>query len=172
MTKEETKSVIERLTREGAVLHKDVVVKNVTISKEPNYVRVGLTVDKDLPSYVVDKETGEYVLGTSNVIFTSTYSLSSILKENDDTAFAANYLVTNPNAFSVLLSRAKLNVLQQNVKAHTEYVNPFNGATTEFDHDVIIYNIIDIISMSNIGTKALSKIFDTLMSAQPELLEI
>lgn len=168
MTKQMEKKV-NALVRNGAKVISNVTIKNINVTKEVNYVRVSLTLDEDIDGYVLNQETGEYELAKTNIVFTSTYAIASILKDNDETAFAANFIVNNPKALNVVLSRAKIDVLQEHVENGKEYVNPFTNSNNSvtFDHNTIINHIIDIKSISKIGYKAIDKIFDLLM--QPEI---
>lgn len=168
MTKQ-MENKVNALVKNGAKVISNLTIKNVNITKEVNYVRVSLTLDEEIDGYILNQQTGEYELGKTNVIFSSSYAISSILKDNDETAFAANYIVNNPNTLNVVLSRAKIDILQEHVSNGKEYVNPFtnNSNSVTFDHDTIINHIVDIKSISKIGFKAIDEIFNWLM--QPEL---
>lgn len=124
---------------------KNVVVKNVTISVEENYVRVALTTDKEFDRYLAN-EDGTYTLGKSNVIFTSAIALGAILKDDDSAAFAVNTLNLNPNGYSVILSHATIDVLVEPVKSGTDYKNPWSerAEARHFDHDTFINHVVNI----------------------------
>ena len=158
------KQVIRQLKAEGAKEVKNLTVKNVTVTVMDEYVRLGLTLDKEVEGMRQD-ENGEYQEDITNVIFASTFSIASILKDDEDAAFAANHLVENPKGFAVVLSRCHIDILQEKVAKDTEYVNPFAGEdaeTTTFDHDVVI-NHISNIKLSKVGIKALDKLFDAIL---------
>lgn len=120
------------------------VVKNVNITTFENYVRLGLTLDKPIKGYVA-QEDGTYKLGETKVVFISLYSVTAIMKQKDDISFVANHLLANPQAAQVLLSNAKIDLVQQPVKAGESYINPFSESANEvvFDHDTIINHLID-----------------------------
>ena len=120
------------------------VVKNVNVTTFENYVRLGLTLDKPIKGYVA-QEDGTYKLDETKVVFVSLYSVTAIMKQKDDISFVANHLLANPQAAQVLLSNAKIDLVQQPVKAGETYVNPFSesGAETVFEHNTIINHLID-----------------------------
>ena len=53
------KQIIADLIKNGAVLVKDIVVKNVTITPMEEYVRLGLTLDQEVDGFVA-KDDGTY----------------------------------------------------------------------------------------------------------------
>lgn len=160
----EKKEVINKLIEAGAVPVKDLVVKNVTTKDMETWVRVSLTLDKPVKGFVSEDDGVTYVEGETNVIFVSAFSIASLLKDNDDAAFAVNHILENPNSLMVILSRAKINILQQTIAKGEVYNNPWsdNSDDTVFDHDVII-NHITSITLSKIAGKALEKIADSLL---------
>lgn len=121
-----------------------VVVKNVNVTTFENYVRLGLTLDKPIKGYVA-QEDGTYKLGETKVVFISLFSITAIMKQKDDISFVANHLLANPQAAQVLLSNAKIDLVQQPVKAGESYINPFSETANEvvFDRDTIINHLID-----------------------------
>ena len=64
----EKKDVIAQLLKQGAKQVKNLVVKNVTVSPQQEYTRLGITLDKEVNGYRVD-ENGTYVESFVNVIF-------------------------------------------------------------------------------------------------------
>lgn len=120
------------------------VVKNVNITTFENYVRLGLTLDRPIKGYVA-QEDGTYKLDETKVVFISLYSVTAIMKQKDDISFVANHLLANPQAAQVLLSNAKIDLVQQPVKAGESYINSFSETANEvvFDHDTIINHLID-----------------------------
>ena len=159
----EKNEVIKSLIAKGAELVKGVKVRNVTVTPQENYVRLAITLDKEVKGMVQDEE-GNWSEGKTKVIFVSAYSLGSILKDNDEAAFAVNYLNDNPNAFMVLLSRGTLNVIVEPVVSGEEYRNPWSDTAEArvFDHDTFIYHVTDI-TLSDFGKRALDKIADKLL---------
>lgn len=155
--------IIAQLIKKGAKEVKNVTVKNVTVTPMNEYVRLGLTLDKEVDGYKVEDD-GTYTPSKVKVIFVSAFTIAALLKEDDNAAFAANHLLKHPDALAMIMSRAQINILQQPVKAGEEYKNPFNdnADTTAFDHDVIINHITEI-KLSDFGMKRLDKLADMML---------
>lgn len=119
-------------------------VRNVNVTAFENYIRLALTLDKPIKGYVA-QEDGTYKLGETKIVFISLFSVTAIMKQKEDISFVANHLLSNPQACQVLLSNAKIDLVQQPVKAGETYVNPFSesGAETVFEHDTIINHLVD-----------------------------
>lgn len=159
----ETKEIIASLIKNGAKEVKDVTIKNVTATPMDEYIRLGLTLNKEVDGYK-QEEDGTYVPSKTKIIFVSAFTIASLLKDNDDAAFAANHLIKHPDAMAMILSRANVTVVQQEVKAGEEYTNPFseNAEPTVFDHDLII-NYIAKIELSDFGKKRLERLADMML---------
>lgn len=159
----ETKEIIEQLMKKGAKKVSDVTIKNVTITVMDEYTRLGLTLNKEVDGHKA-KEDGTYIPAKVKIIFVSAFSIASLLKENDDAAFAANHLIKHPDAMGMILSRANVDIIQQFVKEGEEYINPFseNANSTTFDHDVII-NYVTNIKLSDFGLKRLDRLADKML---------
>ena len=155
--------IIAQLIKKGAKEVKNVTIKNVTVTPMNEYVRLGLTLDKEVDGYKVEDD-GTYTPTKVKVIFVSAFTIAALLKEDDNAAFAVNHLIKHPDALAMVISRAQTNILQQPVKAGEEYKNPFsnNADVTAFDHDVIINHIIDI-KLSDFGMKRLDRLADMML---------
>lgn len=142
----EKNEVIVKLLKDGGKKVNNLVVKNITITPQERYIRVALTLDKKIEGYVQNVETGVFEKGETNIIFVSLYSIVSVLKDNDVACIIAPQVLENPKALNIVLSRAKINIIQESISAGVEYVNPWsnNAEPTTFDHDAIINHIIDI----------------------------
>lgn len=151
----ETKKVIDALLKAGAKRINGLKVRNVTISREESYTRIGLSTDTEIDGFLSD-ENGVYTPGKTTLVFVSSYSIASQFKDNDDTAFAANHIVEHPKALQVLLSRATFDVIQEKVKAGDSWKNPWSDSGDErtYDHDTIVNHVINI-RLSPIGNKML-----------------
>lgn len=160
----EKKEIIAELLKNGGKSMKDLKVKNVTVTRCENYVRLGITLDKPVMGMVTKDNGVTYEEGETNIIFVSLYSITSLLKDNDDAAFAANHLVEHPDAMSIVLSRASLNIIQETVEAGTEYKNPWstNAEATVFDHKTIITHVIDV-KLSEFAIRKLDRLADSLL---------
>ena len=161
----EKKEIIDGIVNNGGIVVKNLGVKNVTITPQESYVRVALTLDRAVKG-MVSKDGGvTYEEGETNVIFVSAFSIASVLKENDDASFAVNHILQHPEALSVILSRAKINIIQQSIVAGEEYVNPWSSNTdnkTVFQHDTIINHLTDI-ELSEFSVRKLDKLADGML---------
>lgn len=160
----DTKKVISQLMAvETNNVVKDLVVRNINVTECETYDRVSITLDKPVKAMVA-QEDGSYVEGESNIIFIGNYSIVGALKENEDVAFAGNYLIKHPKALNVILSGAKINIIQEAVTAGQEYTNPFsnNAAPTVVQHDSF-YNHPFNIRLSAFGLKMLDKLAEKML---------
>lgn len=160
----ERKEIIAELLNNGGKSVKDLKVKNVTVTRCENYVRLGITLDKPVTGMVTKDNGVTYEEGETNVIFVSLYSITSLLKDDDNAAFAANHIVEHPDSMSIVLSRATLNIIQETVEAGTEYKNPWsdNAEATVFDHKTIITHVIEI-NLSDFAIRKLDRLADSLL---------
>nr|DAG89530.1 MAG TPA: hypothetical protein [Crassvirales sp.] len=161
MTKEQ---VIKTLVANGAEQVKNLKVRNVNVSPQENYVRLGITLEKPVKGYVTDDEGATYHEGEVNTIFVSLYSVLSILKDDDDAAFAVNHLLKNPDSMAIILSRAVIDIVQEKVTSGQLYKNPWsdNAEETTIQHDTI-FNHITGIKLSNFAIRKLDKVADALL---------
>lgn len=160
----EKKEIIAELLKNGATSVKNIKVKNVIVTPCENYVRLGITINTPVKGMVTKDNGVTYEEGEVNVIFVSLYSITSLLKDDDNAAFAANHLVEHPSAMNVIMSRATIDVIQEVVEAGEEYKNPWstNAEATVFDHKTIINHVVDI-KLSDFAIRSLDKIADTLL---------
>lgn len=160
----EKQEIIAELLRNGGKSVKDLKVRNVTVTRCENYVRLGITLNKPVVGMITQDNGVTYEEGETNVIFVSLYSITSLLKEDDNAAFAANHLVEHPDSMSIILSRATLNIIQETVEAGTEYKNPWsiNAEATVFDHKTIITHVTDVV-LSDFAIRKLDRLADSLL---------
>lgn len=160
----DTKKVISQLmaSKTNNVV-KDLVVRNINVTECETYNRVAITLDKPVKTMVA-QEDGSYVEGESNIIFVGNYSIVGALRENEDVAFAGNHLIQHPKALNVVLSGAKINIIQEAVTAGQEYTNPFSNNTvpTVVQHDSFYNHVFDI-RLSAFGLKMLDKLAEKMM---------
>ena len=160
----DTKKVISQLMAvETNNVVKGLVVRNINVTECETYNRVAITLDKPVKAMVAQKD-GSYVEGESNIIFVGNYSIVGALRENEDVAFAGNHLIKHPQALNVILSGAKIKIIQDAVTAGQEYINPFsnNAAPTVVQHDSF-YNHPFNIRLSAFGLKMLDKLAEKMM---------
>ena len=138
------------------------IIKNVNHEVLDTYTRVSFTLREPVKSYQYKDD--DFVLTGSNVIFTSIYAIAGMLKEDDDLAFVANDVITNPKLLNLLAITGQIEIIQQEVKEGEEYVNPFSSdpEPTTFDHDVIINHIISL-KPGKVGLKFVDKYMDKMM---------
>ena len=158
--------VIELLAKNGAKTIKGLKIRNVNTKIEEEYIRVSLTLDKEVDGYVSKPDTTEFEKGKTNVVFLSLYSITAILKESDDYAFLASYVLEHPNTIKVLLSGAFIDIMQEEVAEGQEYVNPWSSdnKTTLFDHSTIINHLINI-KLGPLGDKTVERVFDKMIES-------
>lgn len=160
----EKKEIIAELLKNGATEIKNAKVRSVTVTPTESYTRVSLTIDKPARGMITKDNGITYEEGDTNIIYVSSFAIAAVLKDNDDAAFAANYLVEHPKSMEVILSRATIRIIQEDVKATTSYKNPWSSKenTTTFDHDTIISHVVDI-DLSSFGLKGLEKIANKML---------
>lgn len=160
----EKKEIIADLIKNGAEPVKNLKVKNVTVTPFDTYIRLSLTLDKDVKGMISKDEGVTYEEGETKIIFVSLYGILSLLKDNDDVAFAVNQLSKNPDAMSVVLSRATIDILQHKIAKGDTYVNPWStdGTETVFDHDTIINYVTDI-KLSDFALRKIDKLADAML---------
>ena len=140
------------------------VIKNVNYEILDTYTRVSFTLRENVKGYRAN-EDGEFVLGGTNIIFSSIYAIAAMLKEDDELAWIGNEIINNHKLLNLLCSSATIEIIQQKVAEGEEYVNPFasNPEPITFDHDTYINHIVGI-TLSKVGEKVLEKYMDKIMS--------
>ena len=121
-------------------------IKNVNFSEEDNYTRVSFTVASKVPGYVSKDNGVTFTLGETSTIFSSTYALAGMLKEDEEKSWMANALAENPKALNLIMNGGTIDIIQQSVAEGEPYHNPFTTKEdvedTVFDHDTIINYIV------------------------------
>ena len=148
VTERTFKNICNEIVANGGIRIKSIKVRSCKITEQDNYTMVSLTLERKVKGYRANEDTGIFEEGETNVIFSSSYSLASVLKNDEDLAFCANSLVENPKGFEVVLSGATIDIIQQPVAADELYKNPFSTSNAEgvaLGHDTIINHIINIV---------------------------
>lgn len=157
-------ATIKALVANGGKRHKDVRVKNVNVTDKDVYTMVSFTTNKALPAYVADGD--EFVMGSSNVVYSSLFAIAGAMRENEELAWMTNALLENANAVQLIMSGATLDIVQVEYAAGEAIYNPFttkeDSDATEYDHDVIINYIVGI-TLSKVGEKFADKLADRLL---------
>lgn len=162
---------IAELVRRGAVEEKGLRVNSVNVKREENYVRLSFSVDRDIDGFIMSNDgLGVRILGKTRVVFSSTFSIFPILKENDDVKFVINHLRTHSKAIVPLLSDAIITVYVEKIEVPegetVTYTDVWRDETEDskqvFDHTIFKYHITDI-KLGKNGKKSLDRIKDWML---------
>ena len=140
------KQVVAELIAAGNKKIAGIRVRSAKVTEKDNYVMVSLSLDKAIPGYVANEE-GIFEKSETVTVFASSYSIASVLKESDETAWAANQLVANPKGLEVILAGSRIDIVQEEVAGDELYKNPFSNSSAEgvaLGHDTIINHVIKI----------------------------
>lgn len=140
------KQVVAELLAKGCNKIAGIRVRSSIVTPKDNYVMVSLSLERGIPGYVSDGE-GVFTKGETTTVFASSYSIASVLKDNDETAWAANQLIQNPKGLEVILAGAKVDLVQEEVSADEIYKNPFSSSDVDgqsLGHDTIINHVVKI----------------------------
>lgn len=154
---ESFKEIIKNLMASGKCRKfNDLRIKNVNQSEQDNYTRISFTVNNPVPGYISRDNGLTYELGTTNTIFSSTFALAGLLKEDEEKSWMANTVVERPQVINLILNGGSIDIIQQEVKAGEPYHNPFTTKEepedTIFDHDTIVNYIVGV-HLGKTGTK-------------------
>ena len=149
--------------RKSGAKSETVTIVNVTVTDCKSWTRVALTLNREIDGAVCDSE-GNWSMGKTRVVFVSLYSILRLLKNTHETLAITNHIANNPTALQVILSGAKGELLQQEVKANETYVNAFTGEEVEHesDHDSIFNHLVSV-EFTDKGHRAIEKIEDKLL---------
>ena len=156
-------NAVAALRKSGAKSETNIIVKNVTVTKYDKWTRITFTLNREVDGAVCD-ENGNWTLGKTNVVSFSLYSILNLLKNTNETLAITNHIANNPTALQIIFSGAKIEILQQEVKANETYINVFTGEETEYesDHDSLFNHLVDV-EFSCKGRIAIEKIEDHLL---------
>lgn len=140
------KQVVAELLAKGCNKIAGIRVRSSIVTPKDNYVMVSLSLERGIPGYVSDGD-GVFTKGETATVFASAYSIASVLKDNDETAWAANQLIQNPKGLEVILAGSKVDLVQEEVSADEIYKNPFSSSDADgqsLGHDTIINHVVKI----------------------------
>lgn len=140
------KQVVAELLAKGCNKIAGLRIRSSIVTPKDNYVMVSLSLERGIPGYVSDAD-GVFTKGETATVFASSYSIASVLKDSDETAWAANQLIQNPKGLEVILAGSKIDIVQEEVAADEIYKNPFASSDSEgaaLGHDTIINHIVKI----------------------------
>lgn len=134
-------------------VYKNVRIKNVTkrYSEDVDWENITLIIEGKIPGPV--KEGDSFKIGLTSNVYTTSYTIAAILKQNPRTAMLADMVVKNPEIIPVLLCGSTFNLIQTDVAKNEIYYNPFSDKETRkpraYEHDWIATNIYDIVLGEN-----------------------
>ena len=140
------KQVVAELLAKGCTKITNLRVRSSIVTPKDKYVMVSLSLERGIPGYISDTD-GVFAKGETATVFASSYSIASVLKDSDETAWAANQLIQNPKGLEVILAGSKIDIVQEEVAADEIYKNPFASSDSEgaaLGHDTIINHIVKI----------------------------
>ena len=139
-------------------------VRNINVTDMTTWQRVSITLNTPVKGYIADDD-GNYSEGEVNVIFVSSFSVVAAFRNNPKTAFAGNYIAEHPNCLQVLLSGAKIEIVQEAVSEGKEYTTPWSNNPTPVpvEHDSYYNHITDIIELSDVSVELLKELARMIM---------
>lgn len=159
-------NTIKRLIASGCKKITNVRIKNVNYTEKDTYTMVSFSIANPIDGFVSNDNGVTYEKGKTNIIFTSLYAIVGAVKEDENLAWMSNALLNNPQALNLIFNGSNVDILQQEISAGEEYVNPFSTRTDSepqvFDHDVIINYIIGF-KLGKVGERMADKLADKLM---------
>lgn len=144
------KQIIKSLLSDGWKAKKNLRVRNVTITKKEGYDMLTFVVEPPVPGYVIN-ENGDYVEGTTNNIYSSTFAVSGVLKETEDLGWLAQNIIAKPKLANHIFTGGTIDVICKKIAEGEEFANPFSNSAepTEMSHDTYIYYITNLRQSKN-----------------------
>lgn len=159
-------NVLKKLLAEGCKRVNGIRVKNVNVTEKDNYTMISLSLGTAIAGYVSKDNGVTYEKGNVNTLFTSTFAIAGAMKEDEDMAWMANAINAHPEALTLILNGGTVDIIQQEVPAGTEYVNPFTTRTdvepSVYDHDIVINYIVGF-HLGKTGMRMADKLADKLL---------
>lgn len=160
----ESNVVIANLLKNGAKKVSGVVVRSADATVMESYVRISLNMNKEV-DHISVKEDGTQVDDKRNILFTSNYALTSILRNDEECASVIDVIRNSPKVLTMLLAGATIDIIQQRIAKGDPYINPFSSDQNEenavpFDHDVVINHVVSI-KLSPRAKGIVSKVVDS-----------
>lgn len=137
--------IIKSLIADGWKRRNGLKVRNVNCTEKDNYTMVTFSVVPPIPGYVLNEDNGEYELGQTNNVYSSSYAVSGAMKEDDEMSWLANSIVDKPKFINALFNGGEIDILSREISAGEEYTNPFgSGEPQTFEHDTIVNLVIGL----------------------------
>lgn len=157
---------IKKLIAAGCKRINSVRIKNVNFTEKDNYTMISFTLSTPIRGFVSNDNGVTYQEGMTNTLFTSLYAIVGAIKEDDELGWMGNALLDNPQALNLIFNGGSIDILQQEIVAGEQFINPFstrnNAAVQVYDHDVIINHIIGF-KLGKTGEKMAARFADKLM---------
>ena len=164
---ENYKEVIATLKKEGAIEVKNLTIKSVKFNTKDDVTKMAITLDGNVPAYISKDDGATFEKGEANVVWVFPSVIKALLRENDDYAGIASYLVADEKIAKMALVGCKINVLACEVAGDEVYKNPFSDSDTEgapIGHDTIVHHVIGLVEGKN-TSKVAAKLEDKILDA-------
>ena len=112
------------LGRSDCKSYPSCVITNV-IASEKTEGNLTVVVNKNIPQYILNKDSGEYEMSTTKNVFSSTIQLAALLKSQGEMLLAKAVLDGNINIILAILKGARISVIAHELAAGDEFVNPY-----------------------------------------------
>lgn len=159
-------NTLKKLLTDGCKRINGIRVKNVNVTEKDNYTMVSLSLGTYIDGFISKDNGLTYERGNANVLFTSTFAIAGAMKEDEDMAWMANAINAHPEALTLILNGGTVDIIQQEVPAGTEYINPFTTRTdaepSVYDHDIIINYIVGF-HLGKTGLRMADKLADKIL---------
>lgn len=159
-------NIIKKLIASGCKRVNSVRIKNVNITEKDNYTMVTFTLASGIKGFVSNDNGVSFEEGVTHSLFTSLFAITGALKEDESLGWMANGLLENPKALNLILNGSQIDILQQDVEAGTEFVNPFTTRTDSepqvYEHNIIINHIIGF-KLGDTGLRMADRLADKMM---------
>lgn len=161
-----TQNVIKKLLASGCKRISSVRVKNVNSTEKDNYTMVSFSLGTAIKGHVSNDGGATFEEGVSNTLFTSLFAIAGALKENDELGWMANALLQAPQALNLIFNGCTIDIVQQEIEAGEEYVNPFTTRTDSeprvYDHKTYINHIVDF-KLGKTGERMADRLADKML---------
>ena len=119
--KDKWQEAIKKLMLSGKCMRfNDIIIKDSKYEYFDQYTRVTLTVRAHLPAFVSDN--GVFHEGTSNIIYTSSYAIACVFKEDVMLSWMSSSIIEHPHIIPLLLNGSTIDVIVQKVAKGEEYM--------------------------------------------------
>lgn len=113
------------LARSDIKNHADLVITNIIDNSHRREGNITLVVSKAVPQYLLDANTGAYVLSSVRNVFTTRIQLAAILKGQGETQLAKIIELAPFSMIVPILEKGRISVLSHMLSAGEAYVNPY-----------------------------------------------